>query len=174
MVTKLTLITGPSGSGKSAWCSRFIEAARADGLEVGGVLSRPVFTQDRKVGIDLLDLQTGEGRRLANLRTPQSKGLMTKLWQIDPHTLSWANRVLRDLPNCDIVVIDELGPLEFTRDEGLLEGMHIVDEKRFPEMYVVVRPELLSQALQRWPWAEVLDLRGNSCRENRRHELPLH
>lgn len=158
MANKLTLITGPSGSGKSAWCAQFIEEARVDGLEVGGVLSRPVFTQGRKVGIDLLDLQTGEGRRLANLRTAESKGLTTKRWQFKPQTLTWANRILRDLPPCDIVIIDELGPLEFTREEGLDEGMRIVDDKRSPEMYVVVRPELLSQAMKRWPWAEILDI----------------
>ena len=162
MDTKLTLITGPSGSGKSAWCAQFIEEARADGLNVGGVLSRPVLIQERKVGIDLLDLITGEGRRLATPRTAESEGLMTGHWQFEPQTLTWANLILRDLPPCDIVIIDELGPLEFTRDEGLEEGMHIVDDKRFPEMYVVVRPELLSRALQRWPWAQVLDVsRGN-------------
>ena len=158
MATKLTLITGPSGSGKSAWCAQFIEEARADGLKVGGVLSRSVFIQGRKIGIDLLDLKTEEGRRLANLRTAESKGLMTKRWEFEVQTLTWANRVLRELPPCDIVIIDELGPLEFSRDEGLQDGMHILDDKRFPEMCVVVRPELLSQALKRWPWAEVLDI----------------
>lgn len=158
MITKLTLITGPSGSGKSAWCAQFIEEARAEGLEVCGVLSRPVLIEGRKVGIDLLDLITGEERRLANPRTAESKGLMTGHWQFDSQTLTWANQVLRNLPPCDIVIIDELGPLEFTRDEGLQEGMRIVDDKRFPELYVVVRPELLSRALKRWPWAEVLDV----------------
>jgi nucleoside-triphosphatase THEP1 len=158
MTTKLTLITGPSGSGKSAWCAQFIEEARAERLEVCGVLSRPVLIEGLKVGIDLLDLITGEERRLANPRTAESKGLMTGHWQFDPQTLTWANQVLRNLPPCDIVIIDELGPLEFTRDEGLQEGMHIVDDKRFPELYVVVRPELVSRALKRWPWAEVLDV----------------
>jgi nucleoside-triphosphatase THEP1 len=163
MTTKLTLITGPSGSGKSAWCAQFIDEARAKGRVIGGVLSQPVFTQGRKVGISLLNLLTGEYRRLANLRNPQSTGLMTKRWQFEPQTLTWANLVLRDLPPCDIVIIDELGPLEFTRGEGLDEGMRIVDDKRFPETYVVVRPELVSKALKRWPWAEVLDVsRDNS------------
>jgi nucleoside-triphosphatase THEP1 len=162
MDTKLTLITGPSGSGKSAWCAQFIEEARAKGLEIGGVLSQPVFTQGRHVGINLLDLLTGEWRRLANLRHAESTGLMTKRWQFEPQTLTWANIVLRDLPPCDIVVIDELGPLEFIRGEGFEEGMRIVDDKRFPEMYVVVRPELLPQALKRWPWAKVLDVSGGN------------
>jgi len=158
MATKLTIITGPRASGKSAWCSQFIENARADGLKVGGVLSQPVLIEGRKVGIDLLDLRTGEERRLANPRTTSSEGLKTERWLFDTQTLSWANQVLRDLPPCDIVIIDELGPLEFTRDEGLEEGMRIVDDKRFPEMVVVVRPELLSPAMKRWPWAEVLDI----------------
>ncbi len=109
-----------------------------------------------------MDIRTGEERRLANIRTSESEGLMTKCWQFDTLTLTWSNQVLHDLPQCDIVIIDELGPLEFTRDEGLKQGMRLVDEKRFPEMYVVVKPELLSQALKRWPWADVLDVsRGN-------------
>ena len=159
MASKLILITGPIGSGKSAWCSHFIEAARAEGRKVGGVLSRPVLLEGRKVGIDLLDLITGEERRLSNPRTANSQGLTTQRWHFDTQTLSWANRVLLELPMCDIVIIDELGPLEFSRGEGLQEGLRIVDGHRFPELYVVVRPEFVPQALNRWPWAEVLDVR---------------
>jgi nucleoside-triphosphatase THEP1 len=158
MTTKLTLITGPIGSGKSAWCYIFFEKSHANGLKIGGVLSRPIFREGHKIGIDLMDLITGQIKRLANLRTAESKGLMTRRWEFDLQTMNWANQVLRNLPPCDIVIIDELGPLEFSRDEGFQEGMHIVDDKRFPEIYAVVRPELVSRSLQRWPWAEVLDV----------------
>jgi nucleoside-triphosphatase THEP1 len=158
MTTKLTLITGPTGSGKSAWCYTFVERSRANGLKVGGVLSRPVLQEEQKVGIHLMDLITGQVKTLATLRTAESKGLMTGRWEFDLQTMTWANQILRNLPPCDIVIIDELGPLEFSRDEGLQEGMHIVDDKCFPEIYAVVRPELVSRALQRWPWAEVLDV----------------
>lgn len=154
----LTLISGSSGSGKSAWCSQLVEKSRADGLSIGGLLSIPVFIGERKVGIDLQDLVSGQRRRLANPRTETSEGPVISRWCFNQQALKWGNRILRTLPDCDIIVIDELGPLEFFRGDGLQEGFRIIDSRKFLEMYVVVRSELIPQATRRWPWARVLNV----------------
>jgi nucleoside-triphosphatase len=158
MTSMLTLVSGPSGSGKSAWCSQLAEKSRADGLSVGGLLSIPVFIGERKVGIDFQDLVSGQRRRLANPRTETSEGPMTSGWCFNQQTLRWGNRILRTLPDCDIIIIDELGPLEFILGDGLQEGIRIIDSRKLPEMYVVVRSELIPQATKRWPWAQVINV----------------
>ncbi|MGB4675600.1 MAG: nucleoside-triphosphatase, partial [Aggregatilineales bacterium] len=65
---RVALVTGDSGAGKTTWCRSLVEAARQRGLRVAGLLSPPVFEQGVKTGIDLLDLTTGERRRLAARR----------------------------------------------------------------------------------------------------------
>lgn len=162
MDAKLSIITGPSGSGKSDWCAQLVEEAKAGGKRVGGLLSQPVLEDGVKIGIDLVDIATGEAHRLANPRQEVVDELTTECWQLKRKTLDWANKILRELAPCDLVVIDELGPLEFLREDGLNEGVRLIDDLRFPRIVVVVRPGLLPQALDRWPAAQVIDIHSNS------------
>ena len=57
-----------------------------------------------------------------------------------------------------LLVVDELGPLEFVRGVGLMAGLAAVDEGRYAAAFVVVRPALVDEALRRWPDATVLDV----------------
>src|SRR5690606_13436147 len=61
----LLLIAGPSGTGKTSWCAAATRLARAHALPVSGLLSPAVMDGLHKRAIDLLDLNTGERRRLA-------------------------------------------------------------------------------------------------------------
>jgi len=54
------------------------------------------------------------------------------------------------------LIIDELGPLEFLRNKGLLAGLERLDRGEFQVACVVVRSSLLPKALQRWPEAHVV------------------
>ena len=58
----------------------------------------------------------------------------------------------------DVIIIDELGPLEFEKGLGLIEGLRLIDEKRFQAVFVVVRPNLLETARTRWPEAKIVDV----------------
>jgi iron complex transport system ATP-binding protein len=150
------LITGLSGGGKSTWCARLAGHARKQGFSVRGVLSPAVFEDGRKVAIDMIDLATGERRRLANLRNKTPARLMTTQWQFDPDAIAWGNDVLSAAATGDLVIVDELGPLEFVRHEGLMEGLRLIDEGRYRVACVAVRPSLLQEAQQRWPSAQIV------------------
>lgn len=154
------LVTGSRGSGKSRWCERLVEVARRRGWRVAGVLSPPVMDGDHKVGIDLLDLASGERQRLADVRRGAEGGTTTERWRFENATLAWGNDVLRraseSLPQ--LLVVDELGPLELQRDAGLSAGIAAIDGLRQGLACVVVRPSLVDVALKRWPDAVVVDV----------------
>lgn len=156
------VITGARGAGKSRWCARLVELARRRGWRVAGVASPARMSGDVKEGIDLVDLATGEQRPLAGSRRsePDGTGAATERWRFDDSALAWGNDVLRSAgrERVDLLVVDELGPLEFLRGIGLQEGLVAMDAGRFALACVVVRPSLLDAAVARWPDALVVDV----------------
>ena len=60
--------------------------------------------------------------------------------------------MLEKLPPGELLLIDELGPLEFRGEGGFIAGFAAIDARHYRLAVVVVRPELLDAARQRWPW----------------------
>jgi iron complex transport system ATP-binding protein len=169
---QLIIVTGQSGSGKSTWCKELARRAAEKGLSVGGVLSPAVFENGEKTGIDLIDLSDGTRRRLADRRQGSSSKVTTPRWQFDEAALDWGNTILGNLPSTDLVIIDELGPLEFVRGMGLQNGLRVVDEGGHRVTCVVVRPSLLSDARKRWPHGLVMDV-GDGRQQKRSAVRPI-
>ncbi len=156
----IVLLTGDRGSGKTTACQRLANRARETGWDVAGVLSPAVFTGGVKVAIDAVDLRNGERRRLATARTAVtlSGGLHTLAWSFDAATITWGNEVLTRAVPCDLLIVDELGPLELEQGQGWTAGIIAVNTKSYRQAWVVVRRELLAVALQLWPAARVVEV----------------
>ena len=154
----LTLVTGLRGAGKTRWCMALADRARQLGLDLRGLISPALMEAGEKVGIDLVDLSSGESRRLAYRKGDAGGDLSTSDWQLVTETLHWGSAILEGIKSFDLFILDEVGPLEFEKGIGLAAGLDFVDaHKDFP-CFVVVRPSLLLVARQRWPWADVLIL----------------
>ena len=125
---KRFIITGVQGSGKTTFCQKLVELARSAGWNVAGVLSPPVLVGGQKVGIDIIDLSTNQRKRLANSIEQGGDGPKTIRWAFVGDVLSWGNRVLENIPPSDLLVVDELGPIEFERGEGWLNGISAVSD----------------------------------------------
>jgi len=54
--------------------------------------------------------------------------------------------------------MDELGPLELVRGQGLTAGLEAVDSRLFTLALVVIRPELLEVARKRWQHGRVVTI----------------
>jgi nucleoside-triphosphatase len=157
-VPRRYILTGDSGAGKTRWCAALVEAAQQRGLTVGGVISPGVYVDGRRVGIDLQLVETGERRRLAVRRPKVELTKPTKKWEMDTETLRWGNQALRRLGEIDLLIVDELGPLEFVHDDGLVEAFRVVDQGNYRVAVLVVRPSLLELALQRWRESQVIQV----------------
>lgn len=153
---QLILVTGLRGAGKTTWCQKVIENAKVQGLDVQGILSPGIFSDRKKIGIAAQNIATGELRQLAELRKDDRESLSTPRWAFDSKVLEWADSVLAASTNSDLLIIDELGPLEFLRGEGLMAGLARIDSGDYNTAIVVVRSSLLPKAIQRWPGAQVV------------------
>ncbi|HQA28381.1 MAG TPA: ATP-binding cassette domain-containing protein [Brevefilum fermentans] len=158
---QLLLVTGLSGAGKTTWCLQLSQNARAMGLSVAGILSPGIYEGKQKIGIGAKELLSGEERPLARLREDEDAELATPRWAFDADVLEWANQKLASFPVTDLLIIDELGPLEFLRGEGLTQGLSRIDAGNYRLACVVIRSSLLPKALQRWPNALVVEGGGS-------------
>jgi nucleoside-triphosphatase len=158
----LTVLTGFRGAGKTSFCAEFVLQMQATASSVGGFICPAVFEGGKKIGIDLLNVASGERRRLG--MRAQSEGESTiGRWQLDESVVAWGNEILAGLKDEEMIVIDELGPLELEEGYGYQEALRLLDEGRYRAALVVVRPSLVTLARLRWPAAQVLDLEGASA-----------
>lgn len=155
----LFLITGYRGSGKTSFCRKMVAAAREAGWKTAGLLSNPVFEEGVRTAIEVEDLRSGETRTLATrAQTPEAGTPGARHWKFDDSALDWGDAVLAAAAPCDLLVVDELGPLEFERGEGWQSGLEAVDSRQYAIAFVVIRSELLGDALARWDEAHLVEI----------------
>jgi len=148
---RLVLLSGAHDAGKSVTCHHLMEQARQAGRQTAGILSPGAYAQGRKIGIVAMDGRTQEYRILASLRNEDDPdGIQTIHWTFDKSAIAWGNSVLADACPCDILIVDELGPLELTRGEGWQAGLAALDSRTYRAAVAVIRPELLAQAFARF------------------------
>jgi nucleoside-triphosphatase THEP1 len=160
-MTSKIIITGKSGSGKTNFCAAVVNALRQGDLsrmDIRGVLSPALKREGVKVGIQAVDLVTFEHKNLAELNDGDPGSISTKRWNFDPKIIAWCNSILSRATPCAVLVLDEVGPLEFEQDEGFTAGLEAVDSGEYKLALIVVRPHLIDRALDRWPGAEVRNL----------------
>jgi len=157
---KILLLSGWREAGKTTLCERIVAAARRAGWDAAGVISPPDLSRAGKTGIQVRDLRTGEQRLLARRSRPgeETRSSLTPEWMFDAESLTWGNAVLRGAVPCDLLVVDELGPLELLSGQGWQAGIAAVDSGDYRLALVVARPELVEAASRRWPRLAVIVL----------------
>src|SRR3990172_1791685 len=138
----IVILSGESGSGKTTICARVVSLTRVRGLEVAGLLTPPRLAGGCKVGLDVEDIHTGQRRPLAE-RVGGTDGPATGSWHFHMDGLAWGTMVLGGATPCDLLVIDELGPLELLQDQGWTISLDQLRASRYHLALVVVRPALL-------------------------------
>jgi nucleoside-triphosphatase THEP1 len=157
-VPPLWLLTGPSGTGKTNFCRNLAQHARSLGWGVAGLLSPAWIEDGQKIGILAEDLRSGEQHPLAYIAPHPHADLILGQWHFDQQVLQWGRFVLENSPPCDLLIVDELGPLEFEAEGGLWNAFSIISARNYRVSCVVIRPSLLVQACTRWSWAQPLPI----------------
>jgi len=165
------VLTGPRGVGKTFVCTELAAEARARDLDVAGILtgqSGPGPDSPREV----VDLRTGQTRlfaarisldnaplrgdadhssvskgqqALGGLGGDSEQHSLTPGWEYAPKVFEWANGVLSRATPCDLLIVDEVGPLELLGDYGWTKALQLLREGDFGAALVVCRPSLLDE-----------------------------
>lgn len=158
MKNGICILCGSSGSGKTSALLRLLESLSSTAWACRGIICPPVFFEGNKIGIDLLNVSTRESTRLADVNLTGETSLATRGWKFNDQTVRFGNQILQNSIPCDLLFVDELGPLEFERGEGLMEGFPVINSRAYQLALVTIRPSLLGAALRCWPEALVLDV----------------
>jgi len=161
------LVVGEPGSGKTSWCREYIDRRRQSGSSVGGILCPAIEQQGQRVGSNAVDLLTGEELPFARLSRHESfkRGENVGDYTVSKKGISFAcDAIRRAVENrCDLVVIDEVGPLEL-RGNGLMPAVELALVSAVDAL-IVVRSSLREELQRRFPHYEfvvVADLTQSS------------
>ena len=148
---KIILLSGSSGSGKTTTLLLLLERLKPLNLDFRGIVCPPVLVQGEKTGFKIQDVTSGESMLIGGLNTSRTAYMATPKWKLEPLAVEWGNKILKNSTPCEVLIVDEMGPIEFDRNEGLTQGLSAVDSRAFSVALVTIRPSLLQNALQRWP-----------------------
>jgi len=147
------LVVGEPGSGKTSWCREYVDGQRKRGATVGGILCPAIEQKGQRVGSNALDLLTGQEIPFARLSGHRSFKAGQKIgnYTISRDGISFACGAIKQAVDsrCDLVVIDEVGPLELS-GKGLMPAV----ESALPSaanLLIVVRNSLREALQKRFP-----------------------
>jgi nucleoside-triphosphatase len=106
------LITGSPGVGKTTVLTKAVDILKEKGYRVGGMLSNEVREGGVRVGFEILDLGSQKRGWLAHI--DQKSGPSVGRYRVNLADLEavGARAITDAVENCDIVAIDEIGPME--------------------------------------------------------------
>jgi len=109
---RLIFLTGQPGVGKTSVLLRVIDTLKTKGYAIRGMISHEVREQGTRVGFEILDLNTGQKGWLAHVK--QSSGPQVGKYRVNLEDLKniGVNSILNAIENADIIVVDEIGPME--------------------------------------------------------------
>ncbi|MBM4458971.1 MAG: hypothetical protein FJ011_14620 [Chloroflexi bacterium] len=155
------LLTGKEHVGKTTACWKALPALRADGLRIAGFVSPPLLSETgAKVGIQMVNLTTGESQTLARVAAHGEPATVGQYRMADEAS-EWARRVLAAalLANADWIVVDEIGPWELHQDGGFAFALEpLGDPVRVPNAIVIVRESLADELAERVGRTDVVRL----------------
>jgi nucleoside-triphosphatase THEP1 len=142
----IALVTGEIGSGKTTACLRAVDRLRGRPVACFGVLSPALLdATGAKTGIEVLDVATGERRRLAE--RVSGGGDTIGEFTFEAAALDWAVDRLVDAiavvsrsQEAGLLVVDEIGPLELDHRSGFEVVLEpLADPAKIAQALIVVR-----------------------------------
>lgn len=106
------LLTGRPGIGKTSVLLRATDILKSEGYVIGGMISLEARRCGARVGFEIVDFGTGRRGWLAHINQPTGPRVGRYLVNLSDLSAIGASSILEAAKNADIVVVDEIGPME--------------------------------------------------------------
>ena len=138
------LLTGPVHSGKTTLLFEVVEVLRKQGLEMDGFLNRAVMSGGETIGYDLVPVNEEEKPVPFLRKGGEGSWQKTGPFHLVPEGLMQAERIIARFPMVDLLIVDEIGPLEM-KEKGLWPAMRPVLFPPSTACILVLRERLLGE-----------------------------
>jgi nucleoside-triphosphatase len=98
--------------GKTTVLLRVVESLKTKGYSVGGMISREVRSGGARVGFEVLDLSSDRRGWLAHVNQPSGPQVGKYRVNLDDLNGIGVKAIVQAVDECDVIVIDEVGPME--------------------------------------------------------------
>jgi nucleoside-triphosphatase len=109
---RVLLLTGNPSVGKTTVLIKIVNALKAEGVNVGGMISREAREGNVRVGFEIIDLTNSKHGWLAHIN--QRTGPQVGKYHVNMEDLEkiGATAIAEAVEKCDAVAVDEIGPME--------------------------------------------------------------
>jgi nucleoside-triphosphatase len=103
--------------GKTTILLKAAEYLKARGYSLGGMISREARSSGSRVGFEIVDLRSGKSGWLAHV--DHETGPQVGKYRVNLNDLDdvGVKAILRAVSDCDVTVIDEIGPMELSSEK---------------------------------------------------------
>jgi nucleoside-triphosphatase len=158
----ITMLTGAPGVGKSTAVIHATRALKDRGLNVGGIVSRELRTNNIRVGFEFIDLITNDTAVLASIN---GNGPKIGKYFVDLAGCRFAaERLTGAIKNSDVIICDEIGPMELKSREFIdsVKNLLVVDKKAIVVVHQKLKHPLIEQFKKKSSLIINLDLENRS------------
>jgi len=113
----LVFLTGQPGVGKSTVVSKVVEALREKCVKVGGMMTRELRESGSRVGFEIEDLDSGRRGILAHVNQRHGPSVGKYRVKLDDLIGIGVAAIEKAVEKADVIVIDEVGPMETSSEE---------------------------------------------------------
>jgi len=147
------ILSAPIHSGKTTWLSKVVTELKKQNRVCKGILTYAVFDGDRRIGYDIENIETGERkefiRRIGYGVAFDDSDVYLRDYHFSAVVIEEINQILKNAVGADVVVIDEIGPLEL-RGKGFFPAISYLMSHQPPSLIMVVRDTIVSDVIARF------------------------
>jgi nucleoside-triphosphatase THEP1 len=145
----LYVLEGGKAQGKTTLALAAAAALRARGLSVSGIAAPGLWEDGQREGFDIVDLRDGRRLPLCRKRAPASWTIRTGPYRFSPEGLALGRAALDAGADADVVIVDEVGPLELSGGGWAAELDRLASARVGPMLWVA-RTGLIEEIAGRW------------------------
>jgi nucleoside-triphosphatase THEP1 len=148
------IISGNIQQGKTTFVRKVINRLKRQNINIGGIMSNVEYEGDKRVGYTLENLKSGDKIQLCNIAENKEWRKQGKFY-FNPDAVVQGNKILAfENTNPDLIIIDEIGPLEIKTGGWAPAIQKIAEEAKAPMLWVV-RDSLVNKISRKWPVGKI-------------------
>jgi nucleoside-triphosphatase THEP1 len=147
---EVLILTGEKGSGKTTSLYELVKKLKNENYTIGGILATGLWKDSYRFGYDVMNIKTEEGEPLCRAGSHDS-GIKVGTFIFREEGIRFGRTALEisQLVDCDLVIVDEVGPLEL-EGKGWASSLDQLIGRLSCPILLVVRESLIKLVADRW------------------------